>query len=1172
MPSLTDTARQAAEQQLSTILRESSGLELAQLDRSSTFLELGFDSLFLIQLSQRIKRRLGVKVAFRQLIEDIATVDGLVNYLTENGSFEPATSTPAASTPATSTPAAASASTSANPEPVSPVQAERELLRSEVVCAEAGDCQWDGSCDDAGGTANSAHASTPAAALPAVVPAVAPAPAPVVMPAVMPAAPRVVASQAIPSSNDRASSGTSLSVGAARSAPPSPATRPLSTAPTGPLGVPGSLLAEIVWQQNQLMLKHLELLQGASDLGGAPAEAWSSPAEALPAPVALAAPVTAPAPAPAPVPVPAPAPVTVPAPTPAIAAAIASVTAPASGSTSSRSVAGGTGVGGAESAAAASQAAAGDKKRATFERFGPYKPVRRGAGGGLTEQQQRHLDQFVARYTQRTASSRRHAQTHRPHFADPRGVAGYRRIWKSMVYQIVVERSQGSKLYDIDGNTYVDVAMGFGLNLFGQSPSFVTEAVQRQLLRGVEIGPQTPLTGEVAELLCQFSRKDRVTFCNTGSEAVMAALRLARTVTGKSKTVYFNKDYHGNFDQVLLRSPAAAGRAGSAPAAPGVPSCYSDNTIVLPYGTAETLEIIRREAHDIAAVLVEPVQSADPFTQPREFLQALRTLTRENQIALVMDEVITGFRAAPGGAQEWFGVWGDMATYGKVLGGGMPIGALAGTAEYMDALDGGNWRYEDDSEPEADMTFFAGTFVRHPLAIAAAYEVLKRVKEEGPGLQQRLTERTTYLAQTLNRFFEQEQFPIRVAQFTSLFRFMFPPDVEYADMLYFHLLDRGVFTRGWGDNCFLSTEHSDEDIEHVIRAVQESCREIRAGGFFPEPADPSRSGAGSVVVAERVGASGADEKKKTESLIRVVETMSPSQLRVDMPVAEVRTSGSAIERMSTINPIQEEGELPPLFCMPAADGLTLVYHELSACLGNNQPVYGLDSPAIYREAIPDTLEALAARFIEDMREIQPHGPYLVIGYCSGGTTALEVAQQLRQQGETVALLGLIETYNWRDAPSTHPTFWVNADYQRQRLLFHSYNFLLLPWREKRQFIGSKCVALGRRLGVWRAAVGGWFRTQKLQREGLVNMAEIWRKHDDLAEAYLPARYPGRLVHFRPKQDYRCHRSTEYEAEAVETHRLRVFPAGMMVRPFVAELATLLQREIAQGLAETATRD
>ncbi|MEZ6149902.1 MAG: aminotransferase class III-fold pyridoxal phosphate-dependent enzyme [Pirellulaceae bacterium] len=143
-------------------------------------------------------------------------------------------------------------------------------------------------------------------------------------------------------------------------------------------------------------------------------------------------------------------------------------------------------------------------------------------------------------------------------------MAGYRRVWKSIVYQISVERSGGSKLWDIDGNEYIDIAMGFGLNLFGHSPEFVTTALHEQLERGVEVGPQSPLAGEVAELLCDFSRKDRVTFCNTGSEAVMAAMRLARTVTGKSKIVYFNKDYHGNFEEVLLRSNQAGNQRHAA--------------------------------------------------------------------------------------------------------------------------------------------------------------------------------------------------------------------------------------------------------------------------------------------------------------------------------------------------------------------------------------------------------------------------------------------------------------------------------------------------------------------------------------------------------------------------------------------------------------------------------
>ena len=139
-----------------------------------------------------------------------------------------------------------------------------------------------------------------------------------------------------------------------------------------------------------------------------------------------------------------------------------------------------------------------------------------------------------------------------------------------MVYQIAVERSAGSKLWDIDGNEYIDIAMGFGLNLFGQSPKFVTAALHEQLDRGVEVGPQSPLAGEVAKMLCELSRMDRATFCNTGSEAVMAAMRIARTVTGKTKCVFFNKDYHGNFDQVLPRSGMSSGRAGSV-LPPGVP-------------------------------------------------------------------------------------------------------------------------------------------------------------------------------------------------------------------------------------------------------------------------------------------------------------------------------------------------------------------------------------------------------------------------------------------------------------------------------------------------------------------------------------------------------------------------------------------------------------------------
>ncbi|PON16466.1 hypothetical protein C2W62_18370 [Candidatus Entotheonella serta] len=459
------------------------------------------------------------------------------------------------------------------------------------------------------------------------------------------------------------------------------------------------------------------------------------------------------------------------------------------------------------------------------------------------------MDALIYRLTQRTPGSKALAQQHWPHFADPRGVAGYRQLWKEMVYQIAVERSQGARLWDVDGNGYIDMAMGFGLNLFGQRPDFVAQAITEQLDRGLEIGPQSLLAGDVAKRLCELTGMERATFCNTGSEAVMAALRVARTVHGKDKFVCFNQSYHGTFDQVLIRSTAVGGQRRMLPAAPGVPQSVADEAMVLDYGDPHALEVIRTHADELAAVLVEPVQSANVGLQPRNFLQDLRQLTSEFDIALIMDEVISGFRAAPGGAQAWFGVQGDMATYGKVLGGGLPIGALAGRARYLDALDSGMWDYGDDSTPEQDVTFFAGTFVRHPLALAAARAVLQQIAAEGPALQRQLTERTAALVDTLNGFFERRGVPIRLRRFASQFRFDFPADLDYIDLLYYHLLERGIFTRGFQENCFVSTAHTDDDLQAVINAIQDSVVALQDGGFLPPPPDEATVRPETVVTA-----------------------------------------------------------------------------------------------------------------------------------------------------------------------------------------------------------------------------------------------------------------------------------------------------------------------------------
>ena len=223
------------------------------------------------------------------------------------------------------------------------------------------------------------------------------------------------------------------------------------------------------------------------------------------------------------------------------------------------------------------------------QRFGPFKAIERGSAGGLTPQQQKCLEDLIHRYNLKTAESKRLAQEHRAHFCDPRAAGGFRQIWKEMVYPIVSARSSGSRIWDIDGNEYVDVTLGFGANLLGHSPPFVIRAVEEQLKLGVEIGPQSRLAGDVAKMICEFTGMERVTFCNTGSEAVMAALRVARTVTGRNKVVFFSGDYHGIFDEVLSRPLTIQGKPGAAPIAPGIPAENLRNVMVLEYGSRGVL-------------------------------------------------------------------------------------------------------------------------------------------------------------------------------------------------------------------------------------------------------------------------------------------------------------------------------------------------------------------------------------------------------------------------------------------------------------------------------------------------------------------------------------------------------------------------------------------------------
>ncbi len=695
-------------QKIRELARDLSGVSLETITADASFLDLGFDSLFLTQLSSACQKAFGVRITFRQLFSDLKSVSALGAYMDEklpSGYLMPA----------------------------SPTAAHRPAAQ-------------------------------------------APTAAPVAAPVIIPRAPVLSAPVQVP-------------IPAATQAPivPMALEQPATSIP----GLEGVLI-----QQLELMTAQLRFLRG---LPADAAMAVTSPQTLSVQSVNLTNPVSATTIADTAAP---------PSETPA-AIETASLTAPL-----------------------------GEKSKATQPAnvpsgFGPS-GISSSGSNPLPPSQQRHLEKLIRHYTERTAGSKKRTQRYRNRLADPRTAAGFSPLWKDLVYPIWVQRSSGSKLWDVDGNEYIDLLNGFGPIFLGHAPRFVTEAIEEQLSRGFEIGPQTPLVGEVAEMICQLTGMDRASFTCSGSEAVQAAMRLSRTYTGRDKVVVFSRDYHGNFDQVLVRPANRDGQLRTAPSAPGIPFQSVDDTYVLEYGTEESLEVIRKYAADIAAVIVEPVQSRRPEFQPKEFLHELRGLTREAGIVLVFDEVVTGFRCAPGGAQAHFGIEADLATYGKVIGGGMPIGVVAGRTALMDIFDGGSWKYGDASFPEAGVTFFAGTFIRHPLAIAAAHATLKYLIQEGPALQQRVSDRAGRFADRVNALFKKYELKIELPRFTSQMYLRNDEHTDLAPLLGTHLRYRGVHILE-GFPCYMTDAHSEEDVEQLVRVFTDSVEAMVEDGVFGNP-------------------------------------------------------------------------------------------------------------------------------------------------------------------------------------------------------------------------------------------------------------------------------------------------------------------------------------------------
>jgi acyl transferase domain-containing protein/thioesterase domain-containing protein len=600
-----------------------------------------------------------------------------------------------------------------------------------------------------------------------------------------------------------------------------------------------------------------------------------------------------------------------------------------------------------------------------------FQPNQKESMALLTPNQQKHLDALITRFVTKTQESKRLSQDYRSYHANSRAVTGFFPDIKEMIYPIHGQHGEGARLWDVDGNEYVDISMGFGTLLFGHSPSFVIEALQQQIQHGILHGPQSRLAGEVAKLICELTGAERAALCNTGTEAVMGAIRLARTATGRSKIALFAGSYHGNLDEVLMKGTMSAdGKMYSVPKAPGIPQYMAENVIILNYGTPESLDIIQAHAHELAAVLVEPIQSSRPDLQPQEFLFQLRQLTEKAGIVLIFDEVITGFRMHPGGIQGLWGIKADITTYGKAVAAGMPIGVIAGKAAFMDALDGGMWNFGDRSYPQAKNTLFAGTFFKHPFAMAAACAALNHIKYYGSQLQEELTQKTTKLAETLNSYFEQKQVPIRVVNFGSLFRFTFQNNSVLGNIFYYHLLEKGVYV--WeGRTLYLSTAHTDEDIEYVIRAVKESVVEMQAGEFLPP------------------------------SAIDVNSSDTTSDF--------LTTKFSQKELEASLVTIQPQGSKRPLFFIHPIGGNVFCYKELAHCLGLEQPFYGLQAPSLFGECEPYTqIEDMAAHYIAAIRTVQPKDPYYIGGWSLGSIIAFEMAQQLQKQGHQVPVLILLD--------------------------------------------------------------------------------------------------------------------------------------------------------------------
>lgn len=405
--------------------------------------------------------------------------------------------------------------------------------------------------------------------------------------------------------------------------------------------------------------------------------------------------------------------------------------------------------------------------------------------------------------------------------------------------KIYFERGAGAVMTDADGREYIDLIMGFGAHLLGHRPPAVEAAVREQLGKGWHFGLNNTLQGEHARRMAGLGLGDqsKLLYCGSGSEATSYACRVARAFTGRTRIGVFDGSYHGSHDYALVRSDmsSAPERSASRILGAGVPETIrSETMLTLPFRDERAFDLIRRGAKDIAAILVQAVQNNLPRLDSGWFLEGLRAVCDETGVLLIFDEVVTGLRIGHRGAQGHFRIAPDLTCYGKAIGGGLPVGALAGRAQIMDLF------------PRADTdggVFSSGTFNANPLTMAAGLATLEVIESMKDSLYADLDRKASALSGRVNRFAEARRMTVRMMNAGSMLHLGFEktiannawerraPTAEQTDDFFLHMLSQGVLMPA-SRMTLISSAHSDAQMEHVGDAIEYTLGAMQEDGLI----------------------------------------------------------------------------------------------------------------------------------------------------------------------------------------------------------------------------------------------------------------------------------------------------------------------------------------------------